>query len=99
MREGKDAGNWHDKCTISVAEAPQNNRTFTTWQDLGDLKNKIVDMGKWTNFLHFAKREYKLEVHGYKSPIVHTDWFINWLLDPIRFCELVAEWWKEWRTK
>lgn len=26
------------------------HRTFTTWQDLGDLKNKLVEKGDWERF-------------------------------------------------
>lgn len=29
----------------------ENPRTFTTWQDTGDLKQRIVEMGEWRTFI------------------------------------------------
>ena len=73
----------------------KNNRTFTTWQDMGDLKKKIVEMGEWRIFYRWAY-DYagsNLLNEGY----TYEDDFCNWLMNPERFCELVAKWWKERR--
>jgi len=52
--------------------------------------------GEWGSFMQVQQRQlYEADnPNGMKK----SEW-VNWLLDPIRFCELVAEWWKEWRTK
>ena len=71
------------------------NRTFTSWQDLGDLKEKIVEMWEWRTFYRWAY-DYagsNLLNEGY----TYEDDFCNWLMNPERFCELVAKWWKERR--
>ena len=74
------------------------NRTFTSWQDLGDLKKKIVEMGEWDEFIDFT-----LEEHGSLGPVFSNEAkfykadYIDWLMNPERFCELVAKWWKERR--
>ena len=70
------------------------NRTFTSWQDLGDLKKKIVEMGEWDEFIDFT-----LEEHGSLGPVFSNEAkfykadYIDWLMDEIRFPELVAGWW------
>jgi len=70
------------------------NRTFTTWQDTGDLKERIVEMGEWDEFIDFT-----LEEHGSLGPVFSNEAkfykadYIDWLMDEIRFPELVAGWW------
>ena len=78
-----------------VADESHTNRTFATWKDLGDLKEKIVEMGEWRTFYRWAY-DYagsNLLNEGY----TYEDDFCNWLMNPERFCELVAKWWKERR--
>ena len=70
------------------------HRTFTTWQDTGDLKKRIVEMGEWYQFAKFAKLSWDAEQVGKK--FVYDDlYFSAVLMDPIRFPELVAGWLKE----
>ncbi len=71
-----------------------SNRTFTTWQDLGDLKKKIVEMGEWWD-LWWDFEKYCF--HEWNKTTIDTGYFVPWLLNPTRFCELVANWWKERR--
>jgi hypothetical protein len=63
-------------------------RTFTTWNDLGALKERMDELGEWEDFY-----EYTWDVwHSVKySPADWHDYF-DWLLNPVRFCEAVAEW-------
>lgn len=68
------------------------NRTFATWQDTGDLKVKIVEMGEWEGFIYFICRRWPN-----RNDLSWTE-LRNWLMDPIRFPELVAGWLKERRT-
>jgi len=81
-----------------VADESHTNRTFATWKDLGDLKEKIVEMGEWDEFIDFT-----LEEHGSLGPVFSNEAkfykadYIDWLMNPERFCELVAKWWKERR--
>lgn len=74
------------------------NRTFATWQDTGDLKERIVEMGEWYQFAKFAKRSWDAEQVGKK--FVYDDlYFSAVLMNPIRFPELVAGWLKEREEK
>lgn len=80
---------------IFIVNSKIEYRTFTSWQDLGDLKEKIVEMWEWRTFYRWAY-DYagsNLLNEGY----TYEDDFCNWLMNPERFCELVAKWWKERR--
>jgi len=71
-------------------------RSFTTWQDTGDLKKRIVEMGRWGEFMMVQKRQ--IRVTDNPNGMTLSEW-VDWLIDPIRFPELVAEWLKERRSK
>lgn len=71
------------------------NRTFTTWQDIGDVKEKLVEKKLWWKFIHYFDD---------KPPYCNTDSvyqddessFWDWLFRPTvdgksHFCRLVAE--------
>jgi hypothetical protein len=60
------------------------HRTFTTWQDLGDLKEKLVEKGMWKEFLFFYADI------GPVDPQKTTDWFDH-LLNPTVFIPLCVE--------
>jgi len=66
-----------------------NNCTFTTWQDLGDVKEKLVEKGMWDRFEWFAYESFK--------PQWKVSDFIAWLFRPVNdqgephFCQLVAD--------
>lgn len=86
-------GQWR-MCTCGYAyiiPEKHRNRTFATWKDLGDLKEKIVEMGEWESFLIYAASTF--------SPDREMKNFTNYLLDPTRFSELVARWWEERKVK
>ena len=59
-----------------------NLRTFKSWQDLGDLKEKLIDKGGWADFYRWAILKTPKETEHYV--------FSAWLLNPGRFCQLVA---------
>jgi hypothetical protein len=63
-----------------------SNRTFTTWQDLGDLKDKLVEEGLWRKFEKFAVMAF----YAPRGPDT-LEGFTDWLFNPIRLPELVAE--------
>ena len=79
------------------------NRTFTTWDDLGKLKDKLVEKGEWRYFIlhayHFGggiadyTSTHSDVVEGQYRVFYPAD-FIAWLMNPTRFCELVGEWLK-----
>ena len=73
----------------------KNNRTFTTWQDMGDLKKKIVEMGEWDGFWMYAATEFKEVQHKAGKVVWRKSEMSNWLMNPIRFPELVVGWIKE----
>lgn len=90
-------GQWRMRsCYAFIRRENHSNRTFTTWQDMGDLKKKIVEMGEWDEFIDFT-----LEEHGSLGPVFSNEAkfykadYIDWLMDEIRFPELVVGWIKE----
>ena len=69
-----------------------DNRTFTTWGDLGALVCKMVERGDWGIFAnHVAKEEWN--AYEYSNPEWLRCDFTSWLItDPARTCNLIAEW-------
>ena len=67
------------------------NRIFDTWDDLGKLKDKLVEKGEWDSFSFYAFSKW-----DHKDPSIKmVRWyFTDWLINPTRFCELVGEWLK-----
>ena len=63
---------------------PNSIRTFTTAQDMMDLKDKLAEKGKWYDFFNFARDEFMGSTMGY------ADYF-SFLINPPRFCWLVKE--------
>jgi len=76
---------WRDKTVEDVFEW-QDNRTFTTSQDMVDLVKKMVERGDWRKFLRFTWESWP----GFEGEF--TAWLIT---DPARTCELIAEWMEE----
>ena len=75
------------------------NRTFDTWQDLGDLKEKLVEKGLWINFEGLAYKSFfnpfsrdEDDLDTYYDQIIGA--YTEWLMDPARIL-LVAEF-KPW---
>lgn len=85
------------KCSKSYVP----NRTFTTWDDLGALKDKIVEMGKWGEFNEFVIVKFWSQFGPNDfAPIRRADLnppLSNWFINPTCFSELVAAWWEERR--
>jgi len=99
-------GNWlcHTCRKEVMIQIP--NRTFITWQDVGDVKEKLVEMGRWERFFRYA---------SLKCPYTNFDqvrddvvaYITAWLFRPINeqgephFCKLCYDagvelgWWKE----
>ena len=59
-------------------------RTFTTWEDLGALQEKLVEKRRWRDFDAFALVKWDGSIG-----------IVLWLLYPTRFCWLVSEYLKE----
>jgi len=57
-------------------------RSFTTWQDLGDLKRQLEEKGMWPYFEEFAFDRW-FRVNKYT--------LTEWLMNPSTFIPLVAE--------
>lgn len=69
------------------AHQREANRTFDTWDDLGDLKEKMVEKGDWETFKEYA-------YHYWVSRVTHKGEYEDkddWLFTPSRFCQLVLE--------
>jgi len=77
------------KCKVSANHG--HNRTFTTGNDLLDLKDKMVEKVDWDEFFFWAQKYFVENV-----PHVKYSWqmFTHWLLRP-ETCQLVADWLKE----
>jgi len=68
----KLCGNWH-MGTIRAHEG-KHTRTFDTWQDLGNCKEKLVEEGLWEQFF-FECAQYYGVITGRVA--VYTDWLIT----------------------
>ena len=70
------------------------NRTFTTPDDMMALKDKLVEKGEFwglDSFLDWADNKWDT------MPDTEDNYpgnFIDWLMNPTRFCALVGEWQK-----
>jgi hypothetical protein len=98
---------WHEKMDIAGRilrcqkcrqlirwdEAESFRRTFTDPRDQQALKDRIVEMGKWETFFKFALKQYSDSPHIGLYELQGA--FVNWLINPHRFCKLVAMWWME----
>ena len=79
---------WHeyeDSLHCIKCGGMDDNRTFTTAQDMQDLKDKLVEKGKWESFYREIYR---------KSKFSWDCMFIDWLWRP-ESCQLVADFLKE----
>ena len=87
---------WVCSCGAKKCERSSFHRTFTTWQDFGDLKNKLVEKGEWKEFIIYSIDIWSRENHFVDfDPEEHTDWLIN----AKRFCGLVNGWLKSKEDK
>ena len=79
------------KCGRPWHEGTIKFRTFTTWQDLGDLKEKLVEKGLWDDFENFALSKKNEKFVSMVS-------LSNYLINPAIFIPLVNEFLKEERS-
>jgi hypothetical protein len=78
------------KCGVTSENHREGNRTFTTPQDMVDLKDKLVENGMWDEFYS------NLHISFSNSRQFHqAEDFGSWLLNPERFCGLVNDFLKE----
>ena len=101
-----------DKCNkcegfFSAHRESNGQRTFTTWQDLGALKDKLVEKGEEGDFIRWVARqsifvtlenhtdiEYDLDIYPASVPEKIYQKVFD-IFNAPRFCELVGEWWEE----
>ena len=88
------------KCKMDVLEAGEH-RTFDSWQDLGDLQEKLVEKGEWGMFLLCRYQIFSAELYLVRrcirgqqvseidSPVELQ--FPTFLMHPVRFSQLVAD--------
>lgn len=80
----------------TLAPFPKN-RTYTTWDDLGTLKDKMMEKGDWKSFFNWMVSKHPLLV-----PITNANElqdYTNWLITPKCFCELMGEWLEQREVK
>jgi len=69
----------------------EQNRTFATYEDLGKLKDKLVENGEWVHFRNYAHVIWKGDDALECPDNADADsWFTAWLFRP-ESCGLVAE--------
>lgn len=85
---------WHEALPMGFSTAHcqkctrhHGNRTFTTWSDLGVVKEAIEESGDVSGFLDFAFWKYAALPKSTKN----VGGYVWWLFTPDRFCELAAE--------
>jgi hypothetical protein len=96
---------WHDMRSAICTTWGLNgifdlHRSFSPgdWQDLGDLKNKLVEKGMWREFRTFAQEAWCEERQKhymfplYSGGLAMSD---DYLIDPGVFIPLVVEFLKE----
>ncbi len=75
------------------------NRTFTTWQDVGDYKNMLVADGLWAEFILYVAKKYndlnkgrEIDLSGSYVVIEFTSWLFRSVDESgnPHFCRLVA---------
>ena len=81
------------KCSCGAINCEKDamHRTFTTWQDLGDLKEKLVEKDIFDSFGRLAINRWAEKLNNKET----SSNYVEWLLNPARFCQLVADWRKE----
>lgn len=75
------------KGIVSIA---QKQRTFTTWEDLGALKEKLVETGKWNDFDEWAYMKWD-SLKPFNDLSRRLEEQSDWLFTLNRFCWLVSE--------
>jgi len=80
------------------------NRTFTTWQDFGDLKDRLEEKGEWKEFWFWVWdcEAIKWTDSDFGEVLMSGDSCLKLLeiaQDAPRFCGLVNEWLKEKEAK
>lgn len=79
-------------CTCHDGSCPSKmvdeNRTFTTAQDMVDLAKKLAEVWKWDKFEPWAFEYFEEKANGFGFSN-----YIAWLMveNPARTCELVGE--------
>jgi hypothetical protein len=77
-------------CGISCENHSEGTRTFTTAQDMMDLKDKLSEKHLWYRFVTISKTRFPFNAYDPCYDSVETGLW-NWLLNPLRFCQLVAD--------
>jgi len=67
----------------------EDSRSFTTSIDMMDVKDKLVKNGDDIEFEAFVNLKFHQDL-TFKKVDRNTS-FINWLINPIRFCKLAEE--------
>jgi hypothetical protein len=83
--DGMGSGYSCQKCKIHRTWTDKQDRPFTTWPDLGDLKEKLVKDNTWEEFDDFSYKEFMFRKG--KRPYRYN----SWLLSPAVFIPLVVE--------
>ena len=76
---------WKCQCGSIVSNPAYGlpHRTFLTWEDMGDVKDELVERGLWDEFDSFMEKTW------YSNCNLLT--YSSYILQPQRFCDLADE--------
>ena len=74
-----------------ISHSAALNRSFTTWDDFGKVRDALVSQGLWEDFYMFATKTYKDRGNINWKGV--EDWAISQWIYQLHehFCQLVAE--------
>lgn len=81
------------KCSCGAVECEKSSlhRTFTTWDDLGQVKEALVKKGLWLRFAIYAYKVFQVSADNIPYMGFMEFGFMQWLITPDRFCDLAGE--------
>ena len=77
------------RCACGRVGCTQENRAFTTYEDFGKLKDKLVENGEWDDFDEWAYMKWD-QMKPFMDMSRRLGQFSAWLFRP-ESCGLVAE--------
>jgi hypothetical protein len=84
-----------ERCGTAYYPVTEMHRTFTTPDDMDALRRKLVEKGDFRKFLEegaWVHYETDVDTARIRKIKLKETCYIEWLMEPERFCSLVGEW-------